>query len=75
MFSSRYMPCSECGESIDLTAVADHECDRDRRLDHQMFALQEEIDGFEGRVREYLRTDAGRFEVWLAARLVRQRRP
>lgn len=40
--------------------------------EYQMFGLREEIAGFEDRLRHFLQTSGGRFEVWLAARQVRE---
>ncbi len=71
MFLPRFMPCPQCGESVERSAVQDHSCNRDRRVDHQLFGLREDIAAFETRMQEYLDTESGRFEVWLAARHVR----
>jgi hypothetical protein len=59
---------------VDLSRAVPHECAPDRVLDFQFFALREEIAGFEGRFRDYLRSPHGRFEAWLAARHVRRGR-
>jgi hypothetical protein len=40
---SRYMPCTECGTSVDRTAAAQHVCDGERMLDLSHFQLREEI--------------------------------
>jgi len=37
-----------------------------------MFGLRDEIAAFDGRLRQYLHTATGRFEVWQAARQVRK---
>ncbi|HSE69718.1 MAG TPA: hypothetical protein VLA97_03095 [Nocardioidaceae bacterium] len=71
MFLSRFMPCSQCGESVDRTAAEAHRCDPERLLDYQMVGLRPEIDGFESSMRSFLDGSRGRFEVWLAARQVR----
>lgn len=74
MFVSRFMPCQECGESLDQLAWTVHRCDRERVLDFRMFGLRESIAAFEERYRAYLRSRQGHFEAWLAARQVRRRR-
>lgn len=71
VFSSRFMPCPDCGESIDVAVTDSHRCARKREVDYQMFRLRGEVDSFEDRLQNYLRTSAGRFEMWLAARRVR----
>lgn len=72
MFLSRHMPCEECGESVDRTAIETHVCNPERLLDYRMFRMREEINGFESRFRDFLTESEGRFEVWLAARQVRR---
>ena len=70
MFSSRFMPCSDCGESVERDAIRPHRCDPERRAAYQVFGMRDEIDTFEERLRDFLHTATGRFEVWLAARHV-----
>lgn len=74
MFASRYMPCEHCGESLDRTVSASHQCDRERLADYQVFGMRHEIARFEAKWREYVDRAYGRFEVWLAARRVRGQR-
>jgi len=71
MFRSRYMPCDDCGASVDRIALLGHECSPERLADYQMFGLRGDIAQLEVGVRHYLATAAGRFESWLAARQVR----
>ena len=71
MFSSWFMPCGECGDSVERDRLAHHRCDPERLTDFTMFALRHEVDQLETRVRRYLETPRGRFDVWLAARQVR----
>ena len=71
MFLSRFMPCPECGASVDRTLVEPHECDPERRAAYEMQPLRQEIDAFEQRLRNYLDRPEGRFETWLAHRRVR----
>ena len=72
MFRSQFMPCQECGASVDQTGVPGHECSPERRAEYQMFGLRDEIAQLEPGIRRYLETGSGRFEVWLAARQVSQ---
>ena len=71
MFRSRFMPCPECGASVDRTLVTVHECSSERAADYQMFGLRDEVARLEAGVLRYLATASGRFESWLAARQVR----
>ena len=71
MFGSRFMPCPECGASVDRTAATRHECSPERRADFMAFGLRDEVARLEDGVRRYLATASGRFESWLAARHVR----
>jgi hypothetical protein len=73
LFSSRFMPCPECGESVERLPDDDtpHRCDPARRVEFQMCALRDELAGCEDELHRYLQTTRGRFEVWLAARQVR----
>lgn len=71
MFSSQFMPCSDCGESLNRAATVAHCCTVERLVQYQMFGFRDEIATFDARLLLYLRTAAGRFEVWLAARQVR----
>lgn len=71
MFSSRFMPCQECGASLDRTVLAGHECAPERWADYQMFGLRDEVAQLETGIHRYLTTASGRFESWLAAREIR----
>jgi hypothetical protein len=71
LFSPRFMPCPECGESVEQSAADDHRCSAERRVDYQMYALRDEIGACETQWQSYQQTATGRFEVWLAARQVR----
>jgi len=72
MYSSRFMPCPDCGESVDRSFSASHRCDPERLLDYRMFALRDEIAMFERLLASFLDSSVGRFEAWLAARDVRR---
>jgi hypothetical protein len=72
MFTSRYLPCPDCGASMDRTDPTPHVCEAERVVDFRMFALRPEIDRFDGLLSRYLGSPAGRFEAWLAARDVRR---
>lgn len=73
MFRSRFMPCQECGASVDRTVLLSHECLPERWADYQMFGLRGEVAQLDAGVRRYLATASGRFESWLAARQVHGR--
>jgi hypothetical protein len=68
------MPCPVCGASIDRTEAETHRCEPERLVDFQMFGLRDEVARLEDGVREHLDSSRGRFEVWLAARDVREGR-
>ena len=72
MFASRYIPCPDCGASMDRTDPNPHVCSAERVLDFSMFALRQEITRFDQLLGDYLSSPAGRFETWLAAREVRR---
>jgi hypothetical protein len=67
MFGSRYMPCLQCGASLDRRADA-HECDRERWLDYQLFQLRDQLEGLEDELGQYLASPQGRFELYYAER-------
>lgn len=71
MFSSRFMPCKSCGDSVERDRSAQHECDPERLVEFAMFGLRHEVTQLEARMRRYLETPHGRFATWLAARQVR----
>jgi hypothetical protein len=68
VFVSRYMPCAECGASLERDEREQHECDVERRLDYQLFELRHTIERFEQNLAAYLASPHGRFELWYAAR-------
>lgn len=72
MLTSRFMPCADCGASVERSVASGHRCASDRLVEYQMFGLREDIAGLEHRFRHFLHTSSGRFEVWLAARQVRE---
>ena len=71
MFNSRFMPCAECGDSVDQASESPHQCSPERRADYQMFGLRDEVAQLQPGVEGWLSSAAGRFETWLAARQVR----
>ena len=71
MFTSRFMPCSQCGASVERSKTPEHRCHPERVLDSQMFVRREEVAAFETLFRDHLGTSTGRFQMWLAARQVR----
>jgi len=71
VFFPRFMPCPDCGESVERAGALAHRCRSERLVEYQMFGLRDDIAELEARVRHYLHTATGHFEVWLAARQVR----
>lgn len=72
MFNSRFMPCPDCGDSVDKAVSSPHRCDPERRLDYRMFALRHEIAQFDRLLASFLDSSQGRFQTWLASRDVRR---
>jgi hypothetical protein len=68
MFTSRYMPCPDCGASLAVELSDGHVCDRERWLDYQLFQLRNEVDAFESELAAFLDAPQGRFAVWCAER-------
>jgi hypothetical protein len=68
MFQSRYMPCPDCGDSVEQTEKQSHVCERERWLDYQVFHMRDEVDSLDAQVGAYLASPQGRFELWYAAR-------
>jgi hypothetical protein len=73
MFPSRYMPCPDCGASLDRHDGA-HECERECWLEFQLFQLRDEVDELEAELAEYLASPRGRFELYYAERERARRR-
>lgn len=71
LFLSRFLPCGECGASVERTRLAEHRCDPDRRVEFTVFGMREGIARFDRDLHAYLRSAHGRFEAWYAARQVR----
>lgn len=65
---SRYMPCAECGASVDRAETVAHVCDDKRRLDFRVFQLRGEIGSFDAQLAAWLTTARGRFAAWIAER-------
>jgi hypothetical protein len=68
MFGSRFMPCSDCGASLDLDERDEHVCERERWLDYQLFQMRDEIDSLSAELGIYLASLPGQFELWYAER-------
>ena len=61
-----FMPCADCGASVKREQLAEHECDAERKLDHQLFRLRPEIAHFDDALTAYLDSPAGQFDAWYA---------
>ena len=66
MFRSRYMPCDECGTSLDHNERDAHACDAERRLDYQLFQQRAALANLDDELCAYLDSAQGRFAVWYA---------
>ena len=64
----RHLPCSECGAAVERSRRDEHLCDRERRLDYELFQLRDEIAAAGDELQAYLDTPRGRFELWCAER-------
>jgi hypothetical protein len=63
---SGYVQCHGCGVVVE--DVADHVCDRERMVDHQMARLGDELANLEEEINAYLSSPRGRFDAWWATR-------
>ena len=73
MFGSRFMPCHDCGASIDGHDPSEHVCDPEHLVDFHLFALRSDVERLEESVTTYLDSPTGRFEVWQARREVQRK--
>jgi hypothetical protein len=64
----RFMPCPECGVSVERVEIDLHECDAEGLLDFRLFQLREEIAAFDAQLAAWLASARGRFAAWLAER-------
>lgn len=64
----QYMPCPECGATLENAEMDQHVCEQERWLNYQLFQLREEIAGFDRDVGTYLASAKGQFELWYAER-------
>lgn len=71
VYSSRFLPCARCGDSIERGNETAHECSPERLVEYQMFLLRDGIATFDTQLHHYLDSAVGRFEIWLAARRIR----
>ena len=55
LFASRFMPCPECGASVDRADTTPHTCHPDQLLEYRMFGLRHEIAWLDRLVASYLR--------------------
>lgn len=65
---SRFMPCPDCGSSVERSQARGHRCEPERRLDYAVFTLRYELGSVEAGIEDYLASPRGRFEAWYAAR-------
>jgi hypothetical protein len=62
----RYIPCPECNACVPNEETDEHVCDQERWLDYQLVKLRPDIARFEVDFREWLKTPAGQFELFVA---------
>jgi hypothetical protein len=62
------MTCSECGATVAKGELDAHECDPQRRADHQLSKLHPELERFDVDLATWLETPEGRFAQWDAER-------
>jgi hypothetical protein len=74
VFWSHFIPCADCGEAIERSAAGSHDCDPQRRVEFTLAAMHHRIGTFDSDLEEFLVSNEGRFESWLAAREVRRSR-
>ena len=72
MFRSRFMPCRDCGASVDRENPDAHVCDPARLVELHLFALRVDAGRLEEELTAYLDSPTGQFEVWRARRSVRR---
>ena len=75
MFRSRFMPCPDCGASVERGEPVPHVCDPERVVEYRMVGLRGEVDRLEEAMQEHLATPGGRFEAWMAWHEVRRSTP
>lgn len=68
MFLSRWMPCPECGGSVDRDAAVPHACDPERLVEYQMFKAGPGVRRLEEDLGKWLASTEGKFMEWLAKR-------
>jgi hypothetical protein len=70
MYPSRFMPCVECGASVEQSKLQKHRCQTEQLVEYQVFRMHAAIARFEEDLKAYLHSSRGKFEAWLAARQV-----
>jgi hypothetical protein len=73
MFGSRFMPCHDCGASVDRNDPSQHVCAPEALADFHFFALRTDVERLEESVTAYLDSPTGRFEEWHARREVQRK--
>ena len=73
MFGSQFMPCRDCGASVDHHDPTEHVCAPDALVAFHLFALRSDVERLEESVTAYLDSPTGRFDVWRARRKVQRK--
>jgi hypothetical protein len=63
-----FMPCPACGASVAREQTEQHVCDPEQRTRYESFRALLEVERFDGELTSWLRTPAGRFAIFYAAR-------
>lgn len=63
-----FMPCPDCGASVPRDQQEKHVCDPEQRDRYESFRAGVEIERFDGELRSWLRSAAGRFAIFYAER-------
>jgi hypothetical protein len=63
-----HRPCPKCGVSLTREEWDAHACDEAQKLRYELVQLREEAGRFDAELARWLKTAAGRFEVFYAAR-------
>jgi hypothetical protein len=63
-----HLPCPSCGASVSHDEAASHVCDEEQRLRYELFRVRLEVERFDGQLKGWLASAAGRFEVFYAER-------
>lgn len=65
--SSRFMPCPECGASVEQSKADEHECDLNQKTEYELFqTVRGEMEGFNAEVEGFFAEPETKFALWEA---------